>query len=623
MTSPTPESLRTLADIVRFEQAAPLEERLPARSVYELFTAAARRPDRPALTLLMTGEDTESPRVLGYHALAAEVTRAANFFAELGGRGVGVAYLLPSLIETQLVLWGAETAGYAVPINFLLQAEHVADLVRASGAHVLVALGPHPQLDIWQKALRVREILPEVQLVAVAPPDQTLPGSALSFAAGIARQPEDRLTFGPARSGDEVAAYFHTGGTTGTPKLVAHSHRSQLTSGFGSGTLYGFRESDVMLNGLPMFHVGGTLACSLHPFLFGAHVILLSPSGLRNPAMVRRFWRIIERHRATVVGAVPTSLGAVCEVPVDGDLSSVRVAFTGAAPTPRAVAERFEAVLGKPLHELLGMTEASGVIAVDPAAGTRTLGSVGYRIPYTEVRVARLGSDGSPGATCTPGEVGVLMVRGPHVSPGYRDPAHQGAMLPDGWLNTGDLVYFDDEGKLRVAGRSKDLIIRGGHNIDPAMIEEAFAAHPAVALAAAVGEPDAYAGEVPVCYVALRPGAVAGEEELRAFAEARIAERPAWPKHIHLVDTLPLTAIGKIYKPALRADAARRVAAAAVSRVLGHEAASVEATPGGKQGMRVAVTLAAADGGQEDAVRAALAGYLFESLVSVAPGGTL
>ncbi len=618
MSFPTTEPLRSLADVVRFEREAPLEARLSARSVHDVFVTAAALPDRPALTLIMTGDDAETPRVIGYHELAAGVTRAANLFAELGGRGAGIAYLLPSLFETQLTLWGAEIAGYAVPINFLLQPEQVADLVRASGATILVALGPHPQLDIWQKARRVRELVPGLHLVGVTvDPAAPLGEGALPLAEGLARHAGSRLTFGAARGGDDIAAYFHTGGTTGAPKLVAHTHRSQLASAFGAGVLYGFRASDVMLNGLPMFHVAGTLVCSLQCFLFGVHVLVLSPAGMRNPAMVRRFWRIIERYRATVIGAVPTTLGALCEVPVDGDLASVRVALTGAAATPRAVAERFEAVTGKALHELLGMTEASGVIAADPAAGTRTLGSVGFRLPYLQVRVRRVGQGGQLGDDCAVGEVGALTVRGPSVSPGYRDPAHRGAMLPDGSLDTGDLVYLDEAGKLHVAGRAKDLIIRGGHNIDPAMIEEAFTAHPAVALAAAVGEPDAYAGELPVCYVALRPGAVVSVDALRAFAEERIAERPAWPKQIHLVDALPLTAVGKIYKPALRSDATRRVAAAAASEALGH-AAAVTATPGGSRGMTVVVTLAAGDAGRASAVRAALGRYLFETVVDVA-----
>ena len=612
--------LATLEDIVHFETAAPLHRRVAARSVHDVVvTAAARSPDRVALRMIMTGDEAETPRAVTYRDLAAGVIRAANLFAEIAGRGAGVAYILPSLIETQLVLWGAETAGYAVPINFLLQPEHIAELVIASGAKILVSLGPHPELDLWQKALRVRDLVPGLTLVCVAPPGRA-PEGAVAFAEGLGRQPEGRLSFGAARSGDEVAAYFHTGGTTGAPRLVAHTHRSQIAAAFGGATLLDVGERDVLTNNLPMFHVAGTMVSSLLPFLVRAEVLLMSPAGMRNPAMVRRFWRIVERYRATVIGAVPTALAALCEVPVDGDLSSVRFAITGAASTPRAVAQRFEACTGKPLHEMYGMTEASGIVAVDPAAGTRTTGSVGFRLPYSEARVRRLGLDGKLGDDCEPGEVGVFTLRGPNVSPGYRDPSHNAKSFADGWLDTGDLVYRDEAGKLTIAGRSKDLIIRSGHNIDPAMIEEAFTAHPAVALAAAVGEPDSYAGELPICYVALRAGAEASVAELRAFAEERIAERPAWPKEIHVVAELPVTAVGKIYKPALRADATARVARAAVSRVLGGEGAEVEAFVGGARGMKVVVTLPAGAGAQRGAVEAALGGYLFEAVVSEAAG---
>jgi fatty-acyl-CoA synthase len=610
------ESIRTIDDIVRFEQAAPFEARMPARSVYDLFAAsAARFPDRPALTMVMTGEDDEAARTVSYRDLLAGITRAANLFAELGGPGAGVAFILPSLIETQLTLWGAEAAGYGVPINFLLHADHVAELVRASGAKILVALGPHPQLDIWQKALRARELIADLRVVSVAPPGPALAEGVISLAEGLSRQSGDRLAFGEARGGDAVAAYFHTGGTTGAPKLVSHTHRSQIASAFGSAVLLDIDESDVLAHGLPIFHVGGAVVCNLTCVVTGAHALMMSPGGLRNPLMVRRYWRIVERYRATIVGGVPTSVAAIAEVPVDGDLSSVRFAIAGAALTPRAVAERFEACTGKPLHEIFGMTEASGAITIDPAAGTRTIGSAGLRLPYTELCVRKLGPDGRPGGECSPGEVGILSVRGPHLSPGYRDPAQGIGTFDDGWLETGDLVYRDEAGKLFIAGRSKDLIIRGGHNLDPAMIEEAFTAHPAVALAAAVGEPDAYAGELPVCYVALRPGASTTADELHTFVEARIAERAAWPKRIHLLPELPLTAVGKIYKPALRADAARRVAEDAVSRALGHAPEAITAEPGGPRGMKVTVTLAAGDSALRGAVESVLGGYLFEAIV--------
>jgi fatty-acyl-CoA synthase len=157
-------------------------------------------------------------------------------------------------------------------------------------------------------------------------------------------------------------------------------------------------------------------------------------------------------------------------------------------------------------------------------------------------------------------EIGVVVMGGPSVTPGYvQTQYNDGAMLADGWLNSGDLGRFDGDGLLWLTGRTKDLIIRGGHNIDPAVIEEALHQHPAVELAAAVGKPDAYAGELPIAYVQLKPGAEASAEELQAFVREHIPERAANPANLFLLDTMPQTAVGKIFKPALRWDAIERV----------------------------------------------------------------
>jgi fatty-acyl-CoA synthase len=613
--------IRNLADVVRFESEKTLEERYDARSVYDVFLkSAAQHPDRTALTMLMTGADDETPRLVSYRQLLDGVTRAANFFAAIGGSASGVAYLLPSLVETHFVLWGAETAGYAVPINFLLQADNIADLVRASGATILVALGPHPQLDIWQKALAVKAQLPDLKLVQVSPPNASLSDGAISFAAGLAAHGGETLSFGRARRDDDVAAYFHTGGTTGLPKLVIHTHRNQIAAGFGGTILQGLSETDALTNGLPMFHVAATISCSLSFFIAGANVIVLSPAGMRNPLVIKNYWRIVERYKATIIGGVPTALAALLNVPVDASLASVRYSISGASLLPRAVAETFQAMTGTKIHEILGMTETGGLVSIDPADAEPVLGSVGCRLPYTQVVVRRLAADGSLGEACAPHEIGVMTVAGPNVTPGYRDPTQNAGSLRNGWLDSGDLAYTDEQGRLYIAGRSKDLIIRSGHNIDPQMIENALQAHPAVALAAAVGQPDRYAGELPVCYVALRPNMQAGVDELREFAEPLIAERPAWPKQIVIVDAMPMTSVGKIFKPQLRTDAVRRVVIGDIARVCDPAQVEVDAVTGGKRGMQVTVTLPAGLAGQKDAIEKALDGYLFEHSVRIAAG---
>jgi fatty-acyl-CoA synthase len=166
---------------------------------------------------------------------------------------------------------------------------------------------------------------------------------------------------------------------------------------------------------------------------------------------------------------------------------------------------------------------------------------------------------------------------------GYRPPAsNEGVLLADGWLNTGDLARIDADGYVFLAGRQKDLIIRGGHNIDPALIEEALQRHPAVHMAAAVGRPDAYAGELPIAFVALRPGQEASGADLRAFARAAISERAAAPVDVLIVPELPLTAVGKVFKVPLRAIA---VASAFEAALRDHDIeASVTVTNDTSQG---------------------------------------
>lgn len=606
--------IRNLADIEAFEREMPFEARVSARGVFDVFRESAEKyPDHIAMTMVMTGAPDETPRKVSYRELLQGVIRAANVFTDIAGDAPGVAYMLPNLVETHFVLWSAETVGYAVPINFLLRPEHIAELVQASGAKVLVALGPHPQLDIWEKAVAVAAALPGVKLVQVAPPTQAAPDGVINLAAALRGQPSDVLKAKTVRRDDEVAAYFHTGGTTGAPKLVAHTHRNQLVAAFGGAVLLDYRDSDILTCGLPLFHVAGTIVCGLSVFMAGGNLLMLTPGGLRNPAVIKNFWKLVEAHRATILGGVPTALGALLNVPLDADISSARLSLVGASSTPRAVAEQFQALTNTTLHEILGMTETGGLIAIAPSAAKPVISSVGFRLPYTQVAIRKFNADGTLGAECSPNEIGVLTISGPTVTPGYRSgeaKAHR-----DGYLDSGDLAYADAEGRLYIAGRAKDLIIRSGHNIDPLMIEDVFQRHPAVEMAAAVGQPDRYAGELPVCYVSLRPGVQTSVEELRHFAEGEIAERPAWPKQIYIVDKIPVTGVGKIFKPELRANAAKRLVDQILAETFDVAGATVAATPGGKRGMLVEVTLPADMAWKKEQVEKALEGYVFEARV--------
>ncbi|MDI1260206.1 AMP-binding protein [Aquabacterium sp.] len=610
--------LRNEQDILTFEQAAPLEARIP-HTVYEVFKRRGdESPASMALSMVMTGENDEAVHHVSYGQLLAGITAAANLFVDIGGVGLGVAYMLPALTTTHEVLWGAETAGYAVPLNPMLNVEELVSLIQASGAKVLVSTSREMSAELATKAEQIQARISALTVLCVGTGQNELSvGKGVNdYQSAISRQPFDKLAFDRLHDPDAIVAYFHTGGTTGIPKLVAHTNKNQLTAALGAAVMLGITADDVASNGMPLFHVGGTIASSLAFFMQGARVVMLSPTGMRNPAMINNFWRIVERQKVTIFGAVPTALSALLNVPVNGDLKLVRFGITGAAAIPRKVAESFMAMTGRRLHEVLGMTESGGVTAIDPAAGQPTLGSVGLRLPYTQLTVRRRGEDGQWSQECATGEIGVLFVRGPHVSPGYIG-AHTPAETPfgQGELNTGDLAFKDSEGKLHIAGRAKDLIIRSGHNIDPAMIEAAFLEHPCVAAAAAVGQIDAYAGELPVCYVVLKPEAQESALALADFAKVRINERPAWPKAVYLIQTLPVTTVGKVYKPALRADAASRVLTDVLGPLAGAAFVGVSVVEGGPRGLRATVHLKSPSADVLAAVDGAVGHYLIDCQV--------
>jgi fatty-acyl-CoA synthase len=467
---------------------------------------------------------------------------------------------------------------------------------------------------MWDKAKQVRALVPMLRVLIQVGGEKVFGDDDVHLLADLLRWSSPRLNFSDRPGLDDVAAYFHTGGTTGAPKLVVHTHRNQLAAAYGGAWAAGVGTDDVIVNGLPMFHVASAIFCSLAMFVAGAEVVILSPAGFRNPRIVADFWLIVERTGATIVGGVPTALSAVANVdPQRADLSRVRVNLSGASFLPRSVAERIERLTGQPVREVYGMTECGGVICVDPVTRPRVLGSAGFPIPFCEVESRSLDGSGHLSQRCAPGESGVLVVRGPNVTPGHKDAGQSTALFTaGGWLITGDVGYVDASGRVFITGRVKDLIIRSGHNIDPAVIEECLLQHPAVADASAVGMPDVYAGEVPVAYLTLRPGASATEAELLAFARSTIGEPPALPRRLFILEQLPMTAVGKVYKPSLRQDCARRL----LLEVLHDEpVAVIEVRDEPGRGQVVCIELAAeGEVSNREARRriaAALEGYLF------------
>jgi fatty-acyl-CoA synthase len=397
-----------------------------------------------------------------------------------------------------------------------------------------------------------------------------LPDGVLDFNAMRARELDDRLVSGREIVASDIAAYFHTGGTTGAPKLARHSHGAQVFTAWASVQLQGIDISDVTINGYPLFHVAGVLPTSLTAMSAGMETVIPTPSLMRNRDVIANYWKLVEKYRATSVSAVPTVLAALTNVPLDGaDISSIHYCRTGAAPLSPALAARFQRLFGLHVHEALGMTEMAGISAITPPGVEADAGCVGFRLPYSQLRIVALDAHGNAtDRDVAIGEPGMVMFKSPNLFSGFLDSADTAkAFTADGWLITGDLGALDSQQRLHLSGRAKDLIIRGGHNIDPKMIEDALGAHPAVQICAAVGAPDAYAGELPVVFATLVPGATVSEEELLTFAAQHVDEGPAKPKTVTIIDAMPMTNVGKLYKPALRLMAAKAVVQARVAEV--------------------------------------------------------
>lgn len=611
--------LRNLAEVEELERA-PLRSYVPEGSVYErLQNAAARNPDRLAFRLLREGRPDEDTRDIAYGQFGRQITQAANMFRALGvGPQDAVSMLMPIWPETFTAMFGAQAAGIANPINFMLEKEHLVALLRSAGCKVLIGPDPDVLPGVWDRIEQIRHEIPGLTAVMRIGGPAERPGvDALHFDTELARYNGDRLDFTRDVSLDDTASLFHTGGTTSAPKLARHTQRGLLTQSWTNAlaVLVGPGNEQVLLNGLPPFHVGGATCAGLAPLSQGATIVIMTSAGYRNPLVVQNLWAHVARFGATCVGMVPTSWGAALNVPVDGhDISSLRITQSGGSGIAPEVARAVSARLGVPMMEGWGMTETHGFATMNPGAGECRLGSIGVRLPFSEVIVAEI-ADGKVARVCAPNEIGSVLVRGPQVFGGYTDPDQdakawvrpadneQRPAWSEGgrWLDTGDLGRVDEDGYVWLTGRTKDIIIRSGHNIDPVVIEEALHAHPAVEAGAAVGRPDAYAGEMPVGFVQLKAGADADPEEIREFIRALIPERAAVPAEIFILPQMPVTAVGKIFKPQLRLMAAETTLERMARAVLGDGAdIEVEVAPHARYGVLATLRIAGAGPEQLD-----------------------
>ncbi len=593
----------TLEDVKKIEQDQPWPDSQPATTLYELLTNTTNaHGSRNAITFQLFSGATDPAETLTWTDLHARVTQAANLFRSLGvGPTDTIAYILPNCNETAVTLLGGAVAGIVNPINPLLEPEQISSILRETNAKVVVTLKAFPKTDVAQKVAEALADAPNVTtvlevdmlryltglkkfIVPLLRPKNPVSHSAnvLSFNAECAKQPTT-LAFEDPKE-DRVACYFHTGGTTGMPKVAQHKYSGMIYNGWIGHTLL-FTEQDNLICPLPLFHVFACHVILMASVASGAHVVFPTPQGYRGEGVFDNFWKLVERWQISFIITVPTAIAAMMQRPVNADVSTVKTAFSGSAPLPVELFNRFEKATGVTLIEGYGLTEATCLVSCNPVEGEKKIGSIGVPFPHTDVKIV-CETPGGP-TECGPDAIGEICISNPGVFAGqtYTEvEKNKDLFYYNDYLRTGDLGRIDDDGYLWITGRAKDLIIRGGHNIDPAEIEEALAGHEAVAFAGAIGQPDAFAGELPCVYVELVDGAQVTEADLMAYASEHIHERAAIPKHLELMDELPKTAVGKIFKPDLRKMAITRIYNGALEKA-GHSARVVSVSEDKKRGL--------------------------------------
>ncbi|MGD9294793.1 MAG: acyl-CoA synthetase [Roseobacter sp.] len=553
------------------------EDRALPKTLYQALSATASKfPNGKAVSYQIFSGPKDKAETLTWSVLLEKVVRSANLFRALGvGEKDVVAYVLPNANETVLTLLGGAIAGIANPINPLLDAEQIGSILRETNAKVVVTLRPFPKTDVAEKTAAAVALAPNVETVLevdllryLTPPKSWIvplirpklsvsnQAKYLNFNAEIAKQPKT-LNFKDS-SEDRVACYFHTGGTTGMPKVAQHRYSGLIYNGW-VGTELLFTEEDNIICPLPLFHVFACHVILMAAVLSGAHVIFPTPQGYRGEGVMDNFWKLVERWKVTFIITVPTAIAAKMQRPINADVSTVKTAFSGSAPLPLELFRRFEKATGVTLVEGYGLTEATCLVSCNPTDGEKKVGSIGIPFPYCDVKIYNASSGGPVEAAVD--EIGEICVSNPGVYVGhtYTEEEKNVDLYYGKYLRTGDLGRVDSDGYLWITGRAKDLIIRGGHNIDPAEIEEALLHHDAVAFAGAIGQPDAHSGEVPCAFVELVEGASVTPEELIAFCNEHVHERAARPKHMTIMPELPKTAVGKIFKPDLRKMAIERI----------------------------------------------------------------
>ena len=494
--------------------------------LHALEDVARRTPNRTALIC----ED----RHVTFAEHGCAVGGVARRLQQIGVEGERVAILMTNCLEFPMCILGAMAArAYVAPMNPNYTDSELLPLLKDADPKVIVTLPEFfPRISKAAEQIGVRHV------IVVGEGQDTVASWIRDGAAGLPH---------PLPDANDYAMMFFTGGTTGLPKGAEHRHRNimafcRLDTAFYSTLEY---DKEVSLSVAPMFHIFGHHHAVIHPLYVGStHVIIRR----YKPEIVLQQ---LSAHKVTVFAGGPSTVYvgilAAAGLP-SADLSHLRICMAGSSPFSEDLLTNWEKTIGCPIYEGVGMSEGAPY-ANNPVVGKRKVLSVGLPPPETEVEVVDLDAGTR---VMPPLERGEIRVRGPQMIESYRNrPEESAQTIRGGWIYTGDVGYFDDEGYLFVVDRKKELIISGGYNIYPREVDEVLHAHPDTFEVATVGIRDGFRGEIPVSFVSLKPGRTVSADELLVYCRSRLVDYKV-PRRIEFLDALPKTGANKIDKLKLR-----------------------------------------------------------------------
>jgi len=516
----------------------------PDRTIDEyLARAIAATPDRAALVAYRA--DSDSPRRLTYRDLGDAVARAAAGLRSLGTQhGDVVAVQLPNWVEFVVTALAANRIGAVVnPLMPIFRERELEYMLGFAGARVLVVPRVFRGFEHAAMGRTLQRKCTSLSRVVVVDDDGP-DGFESLLLGGTARIEPAQRSEQTALRPDDVAVLMFTSGTTGSPKGVMHPSNTLLACANALSARFGLGSDEVLLGCSPLAHMVGYAAILVLGLRVGATIVL------QDVWDARRGVNVMAAEGATYTAGSTPFLADICDAVAAGAPRPPRLRsfLCAGAPIPPVLIERADREMGLKVCSLWGMTESLASTMTEPErAAEKSMKTDGRPLDGVEVRV--VGPDGQP---LPNGATGRLLVRGAHMFVGYYKRPDIETFDPEGWFDTGDLAYMDDEGYIRINGRTKDVLIRGGENVPVVEIEALLYRHPAVAEAAVVGYPDERLGERGCACVVLRSGRQLDLEALRAYmAECKVA-RQYWPERLEIFDTLPRTPSGKIQKFRLR-----------------------------------------------------------------------